>query len=151
MPRFVLNLKPHVRWGQVNLQIFLASSVVVDVIWSCERTCITLVFGRLMLMSASAFEPTAMDVTRSVAREMPGSSPRSINATSSAYPKVWIIICPRGTPLSVLESCILRMRSSARIKYRGEVISPCTHHPTPNGEDLRSRVLTIHISHFGVC
>ena len=71
MPRLVLNLKPHVKWGQVNLQIFLASSVVVDVIWSCERTCITLVFGMLMLMSASAFEPTAMAVTRSVAREMP--------------------------------------------------------------------------------
>ena len=83
--------------NQVNLQIFLASSVVVDVIWSCDQTCIALVFGILMLMSASAFETTDMTVTLSVAHKMSRASPRSINTTMFAYPKVWIIVCPRGT------------------------------------------------------
>ena len=76
-----------------------------------------------------------MDVTRVVDTLMSSSK----RAASSAYPSVSILMLPNWTPLPLMLSCLRRMSSKANMKYRGDVISPCT---TPrsiaNGSDMIS-------------
>lgn len=59
----------------MNLQAFVASASVVTVVLSCDRTWSTLVFGMDISISASNFEPRAIDVTLADAFVMPSLSP----------------------------------------------------------------------------
>ena len=79
-------------------------------------------------MSASSLEPAAISDTLEVDQSVPASSPVSVRVSSSAYPSVCTRVGGvglRSTPLPCMLSCNRRMYSSAMMKNRGDIMSPC--------------------------
>lgn len=114
------------KWGHLYLHSFFASSDVVFVTSSCCRTCKVIVFGINTDIFASFFDPLDIFVTLSERRSIPHLSPSSRRATSSAYPRVWSMHSTKDTPLSTRASYLRIINSRARMKYRGDVMPPCS-------------------------